>query len=120
MRWLTQQERDRLVYRLEVDRSSKDATDEVTAWAAFKMASCDPKTWLLCSVLYCNYIAASVTNFFPVVGKKFLLMHICLCLKLTIIGSFWPGFQPHYHTRHHLPSLRPLLLRYLDNWLAFR
>lgn len=70
MRWLSQQEKDRLVYRLEVDRSSKDATDEVTAWAAFKLASCDPKTWLLCSVLYCNYIAASVTNFFPVVGKK--------------------------------------------------
>lgn len=50
--------------------------------------------------------------------RKFPLMY--LRLKLTTIGSFWPGFQPHYHARHHLPSLRPLLLRYLDNWLAFR
>lgn len=84
MRWLSQQERDRLVYRLEVDRSSKDATDEVTAWTAFKLASCDPKTWLLCSVLYCNYIAASVTNFFPVVGKE-----IPVDISLSKVNDYW-------------------------------
>ncbi|WVR07590.1 hypothetical protein IAU60_004632 [Kwoniella sp. DSM 27419] len=67
VRWLTQQERDQLVYRLEVDRGSKDATSEVSAFAGFKMAVTDPKTWLLCAILQCNYIAASVTNFFPVV-----------------------------------------------------
>ncbi|WWD19711.1 hypothetical protein CI109_104175 [Kwoniella shandongensis] len=67
IRWLTEQEKDQLQYRLEVDRASKDATDEVSVGAAFKMAIVDPKTWLLCGVLQMNYIAASVTNFFPVV-----------------------------------------------------
>ncbi|WVW85207.1 hypothetical protein I302_107245 [Kwoniella bestiolae CBS 10118] len=67
VRWVTPQERDRLVYRLQLDRSSKDATDEVSVGSAFKMAVSDPKTWLLCAVLQLDFIAASVTNFFPVV-----------------------------------------------------
>ncbi|WVQ84672.1 hypothetical protein IAT38_006827 [Cryptococcus sp. DSM 104549] len=67
IRWLTAQEKDQLQYRLEVDRASKDATSEVSAMSALKMAVLDPKTWLLCAVLQGNYIAASVTNFFPVV-----------------------------------------------------
>ncbi|RSH89888.1 hypothetical protein EHS25_001874 [Saitozyma podzolica] len=38
-------------YRVEVDRSSKYATDEVSLWDSTKMAVKDPKTWLLCSIL---------------------------------------------------------------------
>ncbi|WWC90319.1 uncharacterized protein L201_005252 [Kwoniella dendrophila CBS 6074] len=67
VRWVTDQERDRLVFRLQEDRGSKDSTDEVGVWEAFKMAIYDTKTWLLCAVLQLDFIAASVTNFFPVV-----------------------------------------------------
>ena len=67
IRWLTPIEKDQLFYRLECDRGSKDATDEVSVGRAFYLAIVDPKTWLLCLVLQFNYIAASVTNFFPVV-----------------------------------------------------
>jgi hypothetical protein len=83
IRWLTPQERDQLNYRLEVDRNSKDGTDEVGVGRAFIMAVTDVKTWLLCGCLQMNYvssrapfearkhvdnqIAASVTNFFPIV-----------------------------------------------------
>ncbi|WVR00120.1 hypothetical protein IAU59_007262 [Kwoniella sp. CBS 9459] len=67
IRWLNKQEKDQLQYRLEVDRSTKDSTSEVSAFAGLKMAVTDPKTWLLCGCLQMNYIAASVTNFFPVV-----------------------------------------------------
>jgi hypothetical protein len=69
IRWLTEQEKAQLQYRLEVDRASKDATDEVSVGRAFIMAVTDVKTWLLCSILQCNYIAASVTNFFPIVSQ---------------------------------------------------
>ena len=56
VRWLTPLERDLLLYRLEQDRGTKDATDEVSAWQGFIMAVSDPKTWMLCAVLYANYV----------------------------------------------------------------
>jgi len=78
IKWLTPQERDQLNYRLQVDRSSKDATDEVGVGQAFIMAIKDVKTWLLCGCLQVssylsqgtrncadlqmNYIAASVCH----------------------------------------------------------
>jgi hypothetical protein len=58
IRWLNEQEKAHLKYRLEVDRASKDATDEVSVGRAMWMAVSDPKTWLLCLVLQMNYIAA--------------------------------------------------------------
>ncbi|CAD6589101.1 MAG: hypothetical protein TREMPRED_005266 [Tremellales sp. Tagirdzhanova-0007] len=67
IRWLTPTEKDQLEYRLEVDRAIKDATDEVSVGRALVMALSDPKTWLLGGILQVNYIAASVTNFFPIV-----------------------------------------------------
>jgi len=57
IRWLTTQERDQLNYRLEVDRSSKDGTDEVGVGRAFIMAVTDVKTWLLCGCLQMNYVS---------------------------------------------------------------
>ncbi|KAI9632058.1 putative nicotinamide mononucleotide permease [Dioszegia hungarica] len=67
IKWLDEREKAQLQYRLEVDRASKDATDELGVGKAFWLALSDPKTWLLCLVLQMNYIAASVTNFFPIV-----------------------------------------------------
>ena len=67
IRWLDEREKAQLLFRLEQDRASKDATDELGVMSAFKMAVTDPKTWLMCAILQCNYIAASITNFFPIV-----------------------------------------------------
>ena len=50
-RLLTPQEKDRLIYRLQMDRGQKDNTDEISAFKGFKMAVTDPKTWLLCGIL---------------------------------------------------------------------
>lgn len=62
VRWLTQQERDHLVYKLEADRGSKDATDEVSVASAFKMAVTDPKTWLLCGCLQVSNINQNISR----------------------------------------------------------
>ena len=57
IKWLTEQEKAHLQYRLEVDRASKDATDEMSVVRATWLAVSDPKTWLLCLVLQMNYVS---------------------------------------------------------------
>lgn len=57
IKWLTEQEKAHLQYRLEVDRASKDATDEMSVGRATWLAVSDPKTWLLCLVLQMNYVS---------------------------------------------------------------
>lgn len=81
VRWLTPVERDMLMWRLEVDRGTKDENDTVPIGRALKMALADvsscfhtsltsqPKTWLLCLTLQFAFIAATVTNFFPLVSE---------------------------------------------------
>lgn len=58
IRWLDERERAQLQYRLEVDRATKDATEELSVWKAFVLAVTDVKTWLLCSVLQVRDIVA--------------------------------------------------------------
>ncbi|WRT68772.1 uncharacterized protein IL334_005752 [Kwoniella shivajii] len=109
VRWLTPQERERLIYKLQIDRSSKDSTDEVTVWTAFKMAVTDPKTWLLCLVLQLDFIAASVTNFFPVVlaglgfNRTITLAISCppyvICCFVIIING-WHSDKKNERTLH--------------------
>ncbi|GMK56861.1 hypothetical protein CspeluHIS016_0307010 [Cutaneotrichosporon spelunceum] len=67
VRWLTPVEKDMLLWRLESDRGTKDENDEVPVLQALKMAVLDPKTWLLNLTLQFAFIAATVTNFFPIV-----------------------------------------------------
>jgi hypothetical protein len=50
-RLLTSQEKDRLVYRLQMDRGQVDNSSEISAFKGFMMAVTDPKTWLLCGIL---------------------------------------------------------------------
>lgn len=52
IRWLDDRERAQLQYRLEIDRATKDASEEISVWKAFVLAATDPKTWLMCSVLF--------------------------------------------------------------------
>ncbi|RSL64123.1 hypothetical protein CEP53_004216 [Fusarium sp. AF-6] len=37
----------------------------MTAWQGLKLATQDPKTWLLPATLYCIFVSAGVANFFP-------------------------------------------------------
>jgi sugar phosphate permease len=67
MRWLTPVERDRLVYRLQLDRGTVDGTEEMSNMEALKLAGTDPKVWLLCATLTLTWVCASITNFFPIV-----------------------------------------------------
>lgn len=57
IRWLDEREKAQLQYRLEVDRATKDATDEMSVGKAMWLAVSDPKTWLLCLVLQMNYVS---------------------------------------------------------------
>lgn len=50
-RLLTSREKDRLVYRLQMDRGQVDNSSEISAFKGFMMAVTDPKTWLLCGIL---------------------------------------------------------------------
>lgn len=67
MRWLTPLERDRLLYRLEADRATKDYSDEMSTSQAFRLAITDVKVWLVAIALTVNFIPAGVTSFFPIV-----------------------------------------------------
>jgi|ERR1700733_899321 MFS family permease len=49
----TTQEREWLAWTFEQDQGQQDHSDEITAWKGFKMATADPKTWLLMGTLYC-------------------------------------------------------------------
>lgn len=63
----TQQQLDWLKYNYEADQKQEDYSNEITAKQGFMMAVTDPKTWLLCGILYATYTAAAVNNFFPTV-----------------------------------------------------
>ncbi|RMZ32101.1 hypothetical protein D0859_03777 [Hortaea werneckii] len=63
----TQQQLDWLRYNYEADQMQEDYSNEITAKQGFIMAVTDPKTWLLCGILYATYTAAAVNNFFPTV-----------------------------------------------------
>ncbi|WWC64478.1 uncharacterized protein I303_107088 [Kwoniella dejecticola CBS 10117] len=124
IRWLTPQEKDRLQYRLEVDRGSKDATDEVSVGAAFKMAVTDPKTWLLCGCLQMNYIAASVTNFFPVVvntlgfNRTITLAITCPPYILCCIAVVVNGWHSDKKNERALHIICPFIFTVIGNVIA--
>lgn len=70
-RWLTEEERQLAVWRLQEDIGVDDWTsaEEQHPLNGFKMALADGKTWLLMLILTCVVSSASVTNFFPSVVK---------------------------------------------------
>ncbi|WRT70135.1 uncharacterized protein IL334_007129 [Kwoniella shivajii] len=124
IRWLTPQEKDQLQYRLEVDRASKDATDEVSVLTAFKMAVTDPKTWLLCGCLQMNYIAASVTNFFPVVvntlgfKRTITLALTCPPYILCCIAVITNGWHSDKKNERAFHIMVPFIFTILGNVIA--
>jgi sugar phosphate permease len=65
IRLLTPAERDWVAYNYARDQGQSDNSTEITAQQGLLMAVRDPKTWMLCGTLYCIFISAAVTNFFP-------------------------------------------------------
>lgn len=67
-RWLTEEERQLAVYRLQEDIGEDDLTpaEQQTFFHGLKLALLDIKTWIFTILLLSIVSSASVTNFFPV------------------------------------------------------
>jgi MFS family permease len=82
--WLTEEERQLAVYRLQEDIGEDDWKDaeSQTFFHGLKLALSDIKTWVLTILMLSIVSSASVTNFFPTVSiaKRPLLErsnHLC-------------------------------------------
>jgi hypothetical protein len=69
-RLLSSQEKDRLIYRLQLDRGQKDNTSEISALKGFVMAITDPKTWLLCGILMTTYVKVRLNDAAPLSSTR--------------------------------------------------
>ncbi|KAI1401872.1 major facilitator superfamily domain-containing protein [Hypoxylon fuscum] len=72
--WLTDQERQLAMYRLEVDAAGEAdwvSSDREPLWAGFKMIMTDPKNWILVAVVYGAGSSISINSFFPTVVASF-------------------------------------------------
>jgi hypothetical protein len=69
--WLTEEERQLAIWRLEEDIGEDDWTSskDQSFWHGFKLAAQDAKMWVLMVMLTGIVSSASVTNFFPTVVK---------------------------------------------------
>ncbi|KAJ5062194.1 pantothenate transporter liz1 [Bipolaris maydis] len=69
--WLTDEERQLAVFRLEEDIGEEDwvSSEAQTFFQGLKLALVDIKTWILTIMLLSIVSSASVTNFFPTVVK---------------------------------------------------
>ncbi|KAI0159938.1 major facilitator superfamily domain-containing protein [Hypoxylon sp. FL1284] len=72
--WLTEQERQLAMYRLEVDAAGEAdwvSSDRESLVAGFKMIMTDPKNWILAAVVYGAASSISINSFFPIVVSSF-------------------------------------------------
>lgn len=69
--WLTPEERDLAVWRLQEDIGQDDWLNSAdqTFWQGAKLAFTDAKTYILMVLLFCIVASGTVTNFFPTVVK---------------------------------------------------
>ncbi|KAF7551471.1 hypothetical protein G7Z17_g4978 [Cylindrodendrum hubeiense] len=65
IRSLNESEREWIRWNYEEDLGQQDDRAEITATQGFMLAIQDPKTWLMMATLYCIFVSAGVTNFFP-------------------------------------------------------
>ncbi|KAI7692200.1 putative MFS transporter, partial [Hortaea werneckii] len=120
----TQQQLDWLRYNYEADQKQEDYSNEITAKQGFMMAVTDPKTWLLCGILYATYTAAAVNNFFPTVvaglgfsqnksygltAPSFVLCVICMLIN---------GYHSDKTQERFLHIACPLIITVIANIIA--
>lgn len=67
--WLSQQEKELGIWRLQRETGTTDIDSEESAWQFVKknmlLVLKDPKVWLVAGINFFNVAAAGVTNFFP-------------------------------------------------------
>ena len=124
IRWLTPLEKQQLLYRLEVDRGTKDNTDEVSAWQGLVLCVKDVKVWMMCACLSCNYIAASVTNFFPIVvaglgfNRTTTLAITAPPYLICAVGLLVNGWHSDKKQERYLHIVCPFFLTMIGNAIA--
>ncbi|KAI1774304.1 major facilitator superfamily domain-containing protein [Hypoxylon cercidicola] len=72
--WLTDQERQLAMYRLEVDAAGEAdwvSSEREPLWDGFKMIMTDPKNWILAVIVYGAASSISINSFFPTVVASF-------------------------------------------------
>ncbi|TKA25060.1 hypothetical protein B0A50_06124 [Salinomyces thailandicus] len=119
-----QQQLDWLKWNYESDQKQEDHSDEITAKQGFVMAVTDPKTWMMCALLYATYTAAAVNNFFPTVvaglgfgqnasygltAPPFVLCVICMLIN---------GFHSDKTQERFLHIACPLIITVIANIIA--
>jgi hypothetical protein len=79
--WLTEEESQLAVYRLQEDIGEDDWKDarSQTFFHGLKLALMDIKTWVLTILLLAIVSSASVTNFFPTVSIYHGQLYLELC-----------------------------------------
>ncbi|KAK5130110.1 hypothetical protein LTR08_002450 [Meristemomyces frigidus] len=124
IRGMTQQQQDWLRWNYESDLKQEDNSAEVTAKQGFLLAARDPKTWLMCGILYATYTAAAVNNFFAVVvsglgfsrnksygltAPPFILCVICMLIN---------GYHSDRTQERFLHIALPLIITVIANIIA--
>lgn len=121
---LSEVERAWIKYNYEEDQGQGDDRSEMTAWQGLKLAIQDPKTWLLLATLYCIFVSAGVTNFFPPVVATlgysrtitFVLTappFILCCLTMLV-----NGFHSDHKQERYLHIVGPLCVTLVANIIA--
>lgn len=97
-KFLSQQEKDIIQWRLQKDVGVKDSDKEaeISDWEGFKLAVKDIKMWMLCGMHSFLVAACGVTNFFPTIVGTLNFNHtITLCLTAppyvvaVVVTYFW-------------------------------
>lgn len=73
-KWLTDQERQLAMWRLEADAAGEEDWTSSSAqplWDGFRMIVRDPKNWILTVIVYGAASAISINSFFPTVVASF-------------------------------------------------
>ncbi|KAM0747823.1 MFS general substrate transporter [Meredithblackwellia eburnea MCA 4105] len=123
-RWLTDIEREHLLWTLRVEQGSSDDRSEISGWQGFVMAVTDPKTWMLMGVLSTTYISAAVVSFFPtVVGTLGFNRTITYVLTappylLTCVVMTINGFHSDKKQERFLHIIGPLFFAIIANVIA--
>ncbi|KAL8917244.1 MAG: hypothetical protein Q9208_008083 [Pyrenodesmia sp. 3 TL-2023] len=83
--WLTENERQLAVWRLDEDIGEDDwtGTQNQTFWHGMKLAFADIKTWVLMVLLFCFVASGTVTNLFPTIVQTLGYSNI-ISLLLTV------------------------------------
>ncbi|KAF2763779.1 MFS transporter, partial [Teratosphaeria nubilosa] len=117
-KWLSEEERELAVWRLQEDIGVDDWTssDEQSFWHGMVLAFKDIKVWILMFMLLCIVSSASVTNFFPSVVETLGYGKIVtLCLKappyiLAVITCFANSWHADKTGERFLHISLPLLV----------